>query len=86
MKFYKFSNKKIKKKNLNKKLFFFICDNIKGSIFQLLGYEFFLNFYLKNNLDYIYISTNKSNLVSLVSYITIKKEKRVKKKYIFLSF
>ena len=83
MKFYKFSNKKVLKKNLNKKLFLFLCENIKGSIFQLLGYDFFLNYYLKNNLDYIYISINKSNLVSLVSYITIKKEKELKKNIFF---
>jgi hypothetical protein len=78
----------LKNENLNKKIFYFIIKNLKNTIFNFLGYEFYRKIFLKNNYQNIFFCKKNTQLEILISYIDIKTEKKIKKeiiKYLMLN-
>jgi hypothetical protein len=72
----------LKNENLNKKIFYFVTKNLKNTIFNFLGYEFYCEIYLKNNYQNIFFYKKKNQLEILISYIDLKTEKKIKKEII----
>ena len=72
----------LKNENLNKKIFYFVTKNLKNTIFNFLGYEFYCKIYLKNNYQNIFFYKKKNQLEILISYIDLKTEKKIKKEII----
>jgi hypothetical protein len=52
----------LKNENLNKKIFIFITKNLKNTVFNILGYEFYRKTYLKNNYQNIFFYEKKKQL------------------------
>ena len=72
----------------SKKIFNFLSNNIKNSIFAVLGHEYFLELLKINYQNCFYIKKN-NKIVSYISYIDNKKEKEMKKiliKFLFKKF
>jgi len=78
----------LRNENLNKKIFIFVAKNLKNTVFNLLGYEFYRKIYLKNNYQNIFFYEKKNQLEILISYINLETEKKIKKemiKYLMLN-
>ena len=52
----------LKNENLNKKIFYFVTKNLKNTIFNFLGYEFYCKIYLKNNYQNIFFYKKKKSI------------------------
>lgn len=72
----------LKNENLNKKIFIFVTKNLKNTVFNILGYEFYRKIYLKNNYQNIFFYEKKKQLEILISYINLETEKKIKKEMI----
>ena len=72
----------------SKKVFNFLSNNIKNSIFVVLGHEYFLELLKINYQNCFYIKKN-NKIVSYISYINNEKEEKMKKiliKFLFKKF
>jgi hypothetical protein len=76
MNFQKLVN--LRNEKLNKKIFIFITKNLKNTIFNILGYKFFRNFYLESNYKNIFFYKKKNQLLILISYINPESELKLK--------
>ena len=76
MKLIKFNNKNIKEKNL-RKIFNFLTSNIKKSVFEVLGFQFFLDT-LKINCNFSYYIKDNNKIISYISYVDKDNERLIK--------
>jgi hypothetical protein len=76
MKLVKFNNKNIKKKNV-KKVFNFLTSNIKKSVFEVFGFDFFLDT-IKINCNFSYYIKDNNKIISYIAYVNEDNEKLIK--------
>jgi len=69
----------------SKKIFNFLTNNIKNTIFEIFGHEYFLELLKINHQNCFYIKKN-NKIVSFISYIDKKNEIKMKKILINLLF
>lgn len=84
LKIFKVKKNQLTKKG-TKKIYFFLINNIKNSVFSVFGHDYFLELLKFNYQDTFYIK-KKGQIVSYISYIDKIKEDKMKKKLIFLIF
>ena len=87
LKVYKLKKNQVTIKE-SKKVFNFLSNNIKNSIFVVLGHEYFLELLKINYQNCFYIKKN-NKIVSYISYINNEKEEKMKKiliKFLFKKF
>ena len=81
LKIFKLKKNQLTKKG-TKKIYFFLIDNIKNSVFSVFGHDYFLELLKFNYQDTFYIK-KRGQIVSYISYIDKINENKMKKKLIF---
>ena len=78
LKIFKLKKNQLTKKG-TKKIYFFLIDNIKNSVFSVFGHDYFLELLKFNYQDTFYIK-KRGQIVSYISYIDKINEDKIKKK------
>ncbi len=81
LKIFKLKKSQLTKKD-TKKIYFFLINNIKNSVFSVFGHDYFLELLKFNYKDTFYIKKS-GQIVSYISYINKINEDKMKKKLIF---
>ena len=81
LKIFKLKKNQLTKKG-TKKIYFFLINNIKNSVFSVFGHDYFLELLKFNYQDTFYIK-KKGQIVSYISYIDKINEDKMKKKLLF---
>ncbi len=81
LKIFKLKKSQLTKKD-TKKIYNFLTNNIKNSVFSVFGHDFFLEL-LKFNYQDTFIIKKRGQIVSYISYINKINEDKMKKKLIF---
>jgi len=81
LKIFKLKKSQLTKKD-TKKIYFFLINNIKNSVFSVFGHDYFLELLKFNYKDTFYIKKS-GQIVGYISYIDKINEDKMKKKLIF---